>query len=85
MESKTDDRVFDFKICPWCGTIYQDSQIGHVYSDHGDVHHLVIRCDGCGMVYSVERNTTWLAKRIRVAGSPQEGSSENRTEEEMAN
>ena len=81
MESDTNVREFDFKTCPWCDSIYQDSEIGHVYSDRGDIHHLVIRCDGCGMVYSVERKITWLAKRIRVAGSPQERFCENGAEE----
>ena len=82
MESDTNGREFNFKTCPWCGSIYKNSEIGHVYSDHGDVHCLVIRCAGCGMVYSAERKTTWLAKRIRVAGSPQEEVGNNRAEEE---
>jgi len=85
MESNPDAREFDFKTCPWCDSIYKDSEIGHVYSDHGDIHQLVIRCDGCGMVYSAERKTTWLAKRIRVAGSPQEVFNAKKAEEEMIN
>jgi hypothetical protein len=82
MENETNGRVFDFKTCPWCGCIYQDSEIGHVYSDRGDIHRLVIRCDGCGMIYGVERKATWLAKKIRVAGSPQEGLGNNKAGEE---
>ena len=81
MENETNGRVFNFKTCPWCDCIYNDSEIGHVYSDHGDIYSLLIRCDGCGMVYSVERKATWLAKRIRVAGSPQEDFGGNRVEE----
>ena len=81
MESETDARVFDFESCPWCDSIYKDSEIGHVYSDRGDIHHLVIRCAGCGMIYSGDRKTTGLAKKIRVAGSRQTESSEVQSEE----
>ena len=81
MENETKGRVFDFQTCPWCDCIYQDSEIGHVYSDHGDIYSLLIRCDGCGMVYSVERKITWLAKRIRVAGSREAESNEEQAEE----
>jgi rubredoxin len=85
MENEPANREFDFKTCPWCGYAYKDSEIGHVYSDRGDIHRLVIRCDGCGMIYSAERKTTWLAKGIRVAGSPQEELSESRAEEGIIN
>ena len=81
MESNTDTREFDFETCPWCGGTFKDSEIAHIYSDRNDINHLLIRCDACGMIYSAERKTTWLAKRIRVAGSRPAESSEEQAEE----
>jgi uncharacterized protein with PIN domain len=81
MENDTVAREFDFKTCPWCRCVFKDSEIAHVCSDRIDINHLIIRCDSCGMIYSAERKTTWLAKRIREARSPQKRINENGAEE----
>jgi len=67
--SETETRLFDFRVCPWCGGGYRDRQVLEVECDEGGPCRLYLQCDGCGTVYAVHRRITWEAKKV-TGGEP---------------
>jgi methionyl-tRNA synthetase len=62
--SETETRLFDFKVCPWCGVGYRDRQVLKVECDEGGPCRLYLQCDKCGVVYKVERVISWRAEKV---------------------
>ena len=64
------EKIFDFKVCPWCGSEYRDRQVVKVQCDIAGPHILFVHCDGCGVIYRVERVISWRAEKVAGEKSP---------------
>jgi hypothetical protein len=58
------EKIFNFKVCPWCGAAHRDRQVVKVVCDEAGPHILFVQCSGCGITYRVERVVSWQASTI---------------------
>jgi len=65
MPNEGDLREFDFKSCPFCHSEHKDSRcVRIVKEDDTGVRQLLMRCDGCGILYQVNSRVLWIAQAI---------------------
>jgi len=70
MPNEANFREFDFKSCPFCHFEYKDSHcVRIVKEDDTGVRQLLMRCDGCGILYQVDSRVLWFARAIE-SGKP---------------